>query len=95
MDDYKNFFNILFERSYLNYFIYLCALTGSALLGVTFYTYVHLNKDIDLTMFTVGLFLVSPLLIFIIILLTIRCVTCFQVTILKPLAEFQVINSRV
>jgi hypothetical protein len=90
MDDNKIIFNMLFERTYLNYFIYLCALTGAALLGVTFYTYIHLNKDIDLIMFTVGLFLVSPLLIFIALVLMICCVTCLQVKILKPLAQYGV-----
>ena len=90
MDDNKMFFNILFERTYINYFVYLCAITGGALLGVTFYTYVHLNKDIDLIMFIVGLFLVSPLVIFIALVLMMCCVSCLQVKILKPLAHYSV-----
>ena len=95
MDEYKILFNMPFERSYLNYFIYLCVLTGSALLGVTFYTYMHLHKDIDLIMFTVGLFLISPLLIFIILLLSIGCIVCVHTKILKPLTEIHVINPAV
>ena len=95
MEDYKLILTILSERSRINCLIYTCALAGAALLGVIFYGYFALNRGIDLVQFSVGLSLLSPLIIFTTLLVVIRCMVCVEITILKPLAEAEVsITSR-
>jgi len=90
MEDYKLILNILSERSRINCLIYTCALAGAALLGVIFYGYFALSKGIDLVQFSVGLSLLSPFIIFAILLLVLRCMACVELTILKPLAQAEV-----
>jgi hypothetical protein len=95
MEDYKLILTILSERSRINCLIYTCALAGSALIGVIFYGYFALNRGIDFVQFSVGLSLVSPLIIFVILLLVLRCMVCFESSVLRPLAEIEAGVSRV
>lgn len=79
MNEYDSIINLILDRTYLNCLFLLGTLVGSMLLGISIYDMLlNGGNTRDLIMFSFGLFMTSPLIISVIILISLRSIACIM-----------------
>ena len=97
MSEYNLIIDMILEKSYINCIFLVCILVGGTLTGISVYSFVvDIVTKNNVIIFGVGLFLLSPLIITLCVLIVLRLLACIFSIIFwdsKPIVKVPVVAS--